>query len=169
MQVDMRTTRAMSRSEGSVQEYRSGALAITVTLGDPSGDGGVGTFVMGGSVAFVSATGDLSSGTDDAPISFDTGILDTGSAPAPVAEIPLPTGQSVSTPPAAAVPLTPSSPQAPFISEPAGVSRFAGVGFAMPFFVLLGSLIAGRGLHDLHRSLVGAPVATRCLAEQESP
>ena len=172
MQVDMRTTRASSRSEGPVQEYRSGALAITVTLGDPSGDGGVGTFVMGGSHAYVEATGDLSADTgSDVLPSFDAGITDLGTPPTPAAEIPLPTGDTGPTSPvtAAGAPVSRAAPDTPFVAEPARVARFAGVGFAMPFFILLGSLLIGRGLHDLHRTLVGAPASMPCLAERESP
>ena len=170
MQVDMRTTRASSRSEGSVQEYRSGALAITVTLGDPSGDGGVGTFVMGGSNAFVDAAGDLSSGGEtEVPFSFETPSVDVAAPPAAVADVPIPTGGGSITPSAPAAVRTPATPEAPFVSEPAGVTRFAGVGFTMPFFVLLGSILLGRGLNDLHRTLVGAPTSMPCLAERESP
>ena len=166
-QVDMRTTRATSRSEGSLQEYRSGALVITMTIGDPAGDGGVGTFEMGGSNASVSATGDLSTGISSEPLpSFDGGLTDIGSPPSAAVEIPLPTGSAPATPPAAVS--VPAAPEAPFVSEPAGVTRFRGIGFAMPFFILLGSILVGRGLHDLHRTLVGAPASSPCLAERES-
>jgi hypothetical protein len=47
------------------------------------------------------------------------------------------------------------------------VSRFRGIGFVMPFFVLLGSAAIGRGLHVLHGTLVNAPASAACLAEQE--
>ena len=171
MQVDMRTTRASTRSEGPVQEYRSGALAISVTLGDPSGDGGVGTFVMGGSNAYVEATGDLSSvgGGDDVLPSFEMPSIDLSPPPSDAAEVPLPTGGGPTSPAPAAAVRVPAAPETPLVSEPARVGRFAGVGFAMPFFILLGSILAGRGLHDLHRTLVGAPTSMPCLAERESP
>lgn len=168
VQVDMRTTSASSRSEGSLQEYRSGALAITVTLGDPSGDGGVGTFVMGGSNAYVDAAGDLSSAVDtEAPLSFETPSVDLPAAPSNAVEVPLPTGEGSISPAAPAPVRTPITPEARFVSEPAAVGRFAGVGFVMPFFVLLGSILVGRGLHDLHRTLVDAPASMPCLAERE--
>jgi hypothetical protein len=147
-----------------LQEYRSGALVITVTLGDPSGDGGVGTFVMGGSNALVSASPDSLSGLPDAVVgATDLGSFDTP-AVSPLAEVPIPSGG-----PAATSAPTP----APTSEEPAAaptlglVSRFGGLGFVMPFFVLLGSLAIGRGLHVLHGTLVNAPASTACIAEQE--
>ena len=166
MKVDMHTTGAFKRSEGGLQEYRSGALVITVVLGDPSGDGGVGTFVMGGSNALVSASPDSASGIPEVTVdSTDLGPFDDGGSVA-VAEVPTPSGGA---------PVTPTSPPSsstdpPSDSSPLGlVARFGGLGFAMPFFVLLGSLVLGRGLHVLHGTLVNAPASTMCIAEQESP
>lgn len=166
LKVDMRTTGAFKRSEGSLQEYRSGALVITVTLGDPGGDGGVGTFVLGGSNALVSASPDSASGIPEATVdSFDVGAFDAPS-PAALAEVPIPSGgaaPATEAPPAAA---DEGPAEAPNLGL---VSRFSGLGFVMPFFVLLGSLAIGRGLHVFHDTLVRAPAATACLAEQESP
>jgi hypothetical protein len=164
-QVDMHTTNAFKRSEGGLQEYRSGALVITIVVGDPSGDGGVGTFVLGGSNALASASADSLSGIPDAtPGATDVGSFDVAQGDA-VADVPIPSGGS-------AAPSTPAPSVAgggPSTGPSAlAVSRFSGLGFAMPFFVLLGSLVIGRGLHLLHGTLVNAPLTTACIAEKES-
>ena len=163
-QVEMRTTNAFTRSEGPLQEYRSGALVITVIVGDPSGDGGVGTFVLGGSNALVSASADSLSGVaDSAPGATDVGSFG-GPVAEPVADVPIPSGGSVAPSASAPAPSTDNSNASPDLGL---VSRFRGLGFVMPFFVLLGSVVIGRGLHVLHGTLVNARPTTACIAGRE--
>jgi hypothetical protein len=125
----------------------------------------VGTFVMGGSNALVSASPDSLSGLPEPTVgATDVGSFDAPAA-SPLAEVPIPSGGPAATSapaPAAAGEDAPSA--APTLGL---VSRFTGLGFVMPFFVLLGSLAIGRGLHVLHGTLVNAPASTACLAEQE--
>jgi hypothetical protein len=160
----MRTTSAFTRSEGALQEYRSGALVITVIAGDPSGDGGIGTFVMGGSNALVSASPDSGSGVPEAAVGgTDVGSFDTPTG-TPLADVPIPAGGAPAPTAAPAPTGDGSSTASPNLGL---VSRFSGLGFVMPFFVLLGSLLIGRGLHVLHSTLVNAPLTTACIAERE--
>ena len=165
-QIDMHTTNASTRSEGALQEYRSGALVITVIAGDPSGEGGIGTFVLGGSNALVTASPDSLSGVAESePGATDVGPFDAGVGGS-VADVPIPSGGSAApSAPAPAPAGDDSSTGAPALGL---VSRFSGAGFVMPFFVLLGSLVIGRGLHVLHGTLVNAPLTTACIAEKES-
>ncbi len=151
VKVTMFVTKPRSRSEGNVQEYQSGSLVVLMELGDPSaGSGGTGAFVIGGSNAFVLATPGIAL----------TAATPSDAAPSSGIFTPLPSdatgGQAVPSPSEApvAVPV-PSTPDEIATTSPiTALSRFAGLPFIMPFFVLLGSLLAGRGLHQLHEVVV---------------
>jgi hypothetical protein len=71
------------------------------------------------------------------------------------------TGDPISAPSSPVAVPVPTRPGELTTGPIAAVNRFAGLSFAMPFFVLLGSLLAGRGLHQLHGSVV-AGASTAC-------
>jgi hypothetical protein len=154
--VDMYVSKPTTRDEGGVQEYRSGSLVILMTFGDPSGEGGDGAFIIGGSNAYAQATQGFPAPALPTP-SIDpvTGPVDSGGGFTPV-----PTSPPSPTPgPVADETAAPEAP-VPAVALPASpIARFTGVPFVMPFFVLLASVLLGRGLDNLHRSLAAAPAA----------
>lgn len=154
------------RDEGAIQEYRSGALVITMQLGDPdAGEGGDGVFAIGGSNAYAQA----SSG-----IPFTAAVpLPPAAAPIdPVPTSPPPFDSPVETSPAASEPAedqsTPELSAPPVLDSTPIVDRFDGLGFAMPFFLLLGGLLAGRGLHRFHTAVVRPGDTAGCIIDGEA-
>ena len=154
--VDMYVSEPTTRDEGGLQEYRSGSLVILMTFGDASGDGGDGAFVVGGSNAYAQATQGF-----PAP-ALPTPTIDPVGEPGSSGGFVAPGGTTPPPSTAGPVPEETAAPDAavPAVALPASpIARFTGVPFVMPFFVLLASVLVGRGLDNLHRSLAAAPVA----------
>ena len=164
--VEMYMSKPSVRDEGPIQEYRSGALIVTMQVGDPeAGEGGDGVMAIGGSNAYAQAA----TGTPFAPPTsvavppppdlappseptFAAPDLDTGS------DVPLPESPTTTE--------APTEVAAPPILETVPiVDRFGGLGFAMPFLVLLGGILAGRGLHRFHAAVVRPGGAGGCLID----
>ncbi|WP_436795846.1 hypothetical protein [Actinospongicola halichondriae] len=171
-EIEVYLSKPRSTDGGTIQEYRSGALVVNLVLGDPeAGQGGDGVLAIGGSNAYAQATSGLPFtatplppatatpfGTPVAPdpAPFDTGAVDfspTDFAPTPSATIA-----------DVADVLAP----APVLDTQLIVDRFSGVGFVMPIIVLLGALVAGRGLRRFHEA-VTEPTAAACLIDGEEP
>lgn len=154
--VEMYVSKPTTRDEGGVQEYRSGSLVILMTFGDPKGDGGDGAFVIGGSNSYAQATqgfpaAPLPTPSIDPvadPVSSGGDFAPGATAPPPSTAGPAPEEAAL---PDAAVPAV-ALPDSP-------IARFTGVPFVMPFFILLASVLIGRGLDLLHQSLTAAPAA----------
>ena len=167
--VEMYMSSPSTRDEGPIQEYRSGALIITMQVGDPdAGQGGDGVMAIGGSNAYVQAA----TGTPfETPTSLVVPPPTEPVAPTSPSFEPAPdTGGS----PDLGVPETPSTTDAPvdvaappILDTVPIVDRFGGLGFAMPFFLLLGGLLAGRGLHRFHAAVVRPGAGGGCLIDGE--
>ena len=165
--VEMYMSSPSTRDEGPIQEHRSGSLVITMQVGDPAaGEGGDGVFAIGGSNAYAQAA----SGTPFAP--------PASLAPPPAVATPPPPAPPVvaDSSPAAPVPDTTAAPTTtpptevaapPVLSTAPIVDRFSGLGFVMPLFLLLGGLLAGRGLHRFHAAVVSPHHASGCIIEGE--
>jgi hypothetical protein len=166
--VEMYMSSPSIRDEGAIQEYRSGALVVTMQVGDPqTGQGGDGVMAIGGSNAYVqAATGTpfstpttlvvppvTSPPTDTTP-SFEPVPDTSGGADLGSTETPTTTE-------------APAEVAAPILQTVPIVDRFGGLGFAMPFLVLLGGLLAGRGLHRFHAAVVRPGAAGGCLIDGE--
>lgn len=170
--VEMYVARPRATDAGTTQEYRSGALVIDITLGDPeAGQGGDGALAFGGSNAFVQATA-LAPFAPPTTTSFapTTGVV---SQPGPATPTPSASGAGVPEPIGTTAPTT-SAPTQEVAAPPALdstpiVDRFSGLGFVMPFIVLLGGLVAGRGLHRFHQAVTASTSSATCLIDGDQP
>lgn len=171
-EVKVFLSKPRSTDDGNIQEYRSGALVVNLTLGDPdAGQGGDGVLAFGGSNAYAQATSGV-------PFSA-TPLPPATAAPFDPSPVTSPTvgGGAVSTAPGAAVaaPSTSAPGEAadeiaagPVLEATPIVDRFSGLGFVMPFIVLLGGLIGGRGLQRFHAAVTQTSGAT-CIIDGEEP
>lgn len=152
-QMEIYLTEPISRSEGSVQEYRSGSLIIEWELseGDPRYDNGA-IFVieLGGSGAYVQAQSAILFQPPDITVPDFSAPVVGGTSPEP----PAPTTPASPEPTEIAAP--PSSQVRPIASEPV-VDRFDGIPWLLMLAIVAGSLLAGRGLTRFHAALVEAP------------
>jgi hypothetical protein len=154
-QMEIYLTEPLSRSEGGVQEYRSGSLIIVWQLseGDPRyEDGAIFVMEFGGSGAYVGAQSailfqppDISIPDFTVPPAIGGGTFEPPPAPTAAPTTPGPT--EVAAPP--------SQPRT-IVTEPV-VDRFDGIPWLLVLAVVGGSLIAGRGLTRFHAALVESP------------
>ena len=169
-QVEVFMSRPQIRDEGNVQEYRSGALIIDMTLGNPeAGQGGYGLVAIGGSNAFAQATSGIPFSPAAAPppetappAPEATSGGSTGFTPADPSS-PSSTGAAPSSTTTENAPI--ESAAAPILDSIPIADRFSGLGFAMPFFVLLGGLVAGRGLTRFHLAVSNPSPAAACIID----
>lgn len=167
-QVELFVSKPQATDMGNIQEYRSGSLVMTIVAGDPSaGQGGDGAVAIGGSNAYAQATSGVPFTATPLP-SVTAAPFDPPSASA----VDLGGGvePAPSTPPSSAT-VPPTAPDeiatGPVLESTPVVDRFSGLGFAMPFIVLLGGLIGGRGLQRFHAAVTGTSAAG-CLIDGET-
>lgn len=172
-QVRMFMSAPRERDDGAIQEYRSGSLVIDLVAGDPqAGQGGDGTLAIGGSNAYAQATAGTPFSATPAAAPASVATDDAAPPPDPPAapELfePSPVVDSIASP----APVATSDPSgfetaAPAVLESIPiVDRFSGLGFTMPLFLLVGGLLAGRGLIRFHTA-VSRPRAAACLIDGE--
>ena len=169
-QVELYLSKPRSTDQGNIQENRSGSLVMRLVAGDPeAGQGGDGVIAIGGSNAYAQATSGVPFTAAPLP-SVTAAPFDTS----PVTSPP-PGGGDVS----AELPITSPETSPPTTSAPSDelatgpvldsipiVERFSGLGFGVPFIVLLGGLIGGRGLQRFHAAVTETST-TACLIDGE--
>lgn len=169
-QVELYLSKPRATDQGNIQEYRSGALVMRIVAGDPSaGQGGDGVVAIGGSNAYAQATSGVPFTATPLPPVTAAPFDSTGSDPAPdfsngFETTPAPTSSASPSTTAADGPQELAT--GPVLETVPIVDRFSGLGFAMPFFVLLGGFIGGRGLQRFHAA-VTEPSAAACLIHGE--
>lgn len=172
-EVEVYLSKPRSTDDGSLQEYRSGALVVSLVAGDPdAGQGGDGVLAVGGSNAYAQATSGVPfTAIPLPPISAVPFEASTGTA--------VPDGGGWSPTDSVTPDLDPPSPapaghtperlaSAPVLDSVPIVDRFSGLGFAMSSVVLLGALLAGRGLGRFHAAVTESSPAA-CLIDGEGP
>ncbi len=173
-EVTVFLSKPRSTDDGNLQEHRSGSLVIDFTAGDPeAGQGGDGVIALGGSNAYAQAT----SGVPFAATPLPTPVAapfdpSSGSSPTQTSERgpSRSSGGSEATAPTSSVVavVNDETAAAPILETAPIVARFGGLGFLMPIIVVLGGLIAGRGLHRFHAA-VNAPGAPDCIIDGGEP
>lgn len=172
-EVEIYVSKPLHTDAGNIQEYRSGSLIVKLSLGDPQGDGGDGVIAIGGSNAYAQATSGLPfTATPLPPVTaapFDASPATTPLGTAGGSSGGATFDAGTTAPPTSGVDTGPDEiATAPVLDAIPIVDRFSGLGLVMPFVVLLGGLLAGRGLQRFHAA-VNQPSVAACLIDGEEP
>lgn len=169
-QVELYLSKPRSTDQGNIQENRSGSLVMRLVAGDPeAGQGGDGVIAIGGSNAYAQATSGVPFTAAPLP-SVTAAPFDTSPVTSPPpgggdvsAELP---STSPETSPPTTAPPSDELATGPVLDSIPIVERFSGLGFGVPFIVLLGGLIGGRGLQRFHAAVTETST-TACLIDGE--
>ncbi len=169
-QVEMYLSKPRSTDDGAIQEHRSGSLVMRIVAGDPeAGQGGDGVVAIGGSNAYAQATSGIPFTAAPLPevtaAPFDT----SPAAPPPTGGGDVSSELPTFAPPTIEAPTSAPPDElatGPVLESLPIVDRFSGLGYGVPFIVLLGGLIGGRGLQRFHAAVTETSTAA-CLIDGE--
>lgn len=169
-QVELYLSKPRSTDQGNIQEHRSGSLVMRLVAGDPeAGQGGDGVIAIGGSNAYAQATSGVPFTATPLPsvtaAPFDTSPITSPPPGGGDVSAELPTTSPDTSPPTTSAP-SDELATGPVLDSVPIVDRFSGLGFGVPFIVLLGGLIGGRGLQRFHAAVTETST-TACLIDGE--